>query len=187
MQGGNYMRIIKWIDKHFEESLLVLLLLLIAMVMLLQVIMRYVFNNSLPWPEEFSRYCYVWTTFLSLGFTIKYGNMLKVGILMDYLPNTLRSVMHIITQLIITVFFSTFFYYSFEVVESIKKMGQTSTAMSWPMNLVYLCTIVGFGLGMIRSIQVLISSIKNFGKKGETTLEAIKKEAEAEAHMAALD
>lgn len=181
------MRIIKWIDKHLEESLLVLLLVSISMIMLLQVIMRYVFNNSLSWPEEFGRYCYVWTTFLSLGFTIKYGNMLKVGIVMDYLPNTLRSIMNIIAQLIIIVFFSIFFYYSFEVVKSIKNMGQTSTAMSWPMYLVYLCTIIGFGLATIRSIQALIYSIKNFGKKGETTLEAVKKEAEAEAQMATLN
>ena len=181
------MRILKWIDKHFEESLLVLLLVLISSVMLLQVIMRYILNNSLPWPEEFSRYCYVWTTFLSLGFTMKYGNMLKVGILMDYLPKTLRSIMIIISQLIVTVFFSVFFYYSFGVVESIKKMGQTSTAMQWPMYLVYLCTIIGFGLGMIRSIQVLIREIRDFGKKSETTLDSVKKEAEAEAQMAAIE
>lgn len=181
------MRLLKWVDKHLEESLLVFLLVLISGVMLLQVIMRYIFNNSLPWPEEFSRYCYVWTTFLSLGFTMKYGNMLKVGILMDYLPKTLRSVMNIISQLIVTVFFSIFFYYSFGVVETIEKMGQTSTAMQWPMYMVYFCTIIGFGLGMIRSIQVLIHNIRNFDKKSETTLEAVKKEAEAEAKMAALE
>jgi TRAP-type C4-dicarboxylate transport system permease small subunit len=149
--------------------------------------MRYVFNDSLSWAEEFSRYCYVWSAFLSLGFTIKYGNMLKVGIVMDYLPKTLRSIINIITQLIIVIFFTVFFYNSFGVVEGIRKMGQTSTAMSLPMYLVYLCTIIGFGLGMIRSIQVLIREIRNFGKKSETTLEAVKKEAEAEAQMAALE
>jgi TRAP-type C4-dicarboxylate transport system permease small subunit len=113
--------------------------------------------------------------------------MLKVGIVMDYLPKTLRSIINIITQLIIVIFFTVFFYNSFGVVEGIRKMGQTSTAMSLPMYLVYLCTIIGFGLGMIRSIQVLIREIRNFGKKSETTLEAVKKEAEAEAQMAALE
>jgi TRAP-type C4-dicarboxylate transport system permease small subunit len=155
--------------------------------MLLQIAMRYVFNNSLSWPEEFSRYCYVWSAFLSLGFTIKYGNMLRVGILMDYLPKTLRSAMNIITQSAVTGFFALFFYNSFGVVAGIRKMGQTSTAMGWPMHIVYYATIIGFGLGMIRSIQVLINEIKNFGKKGESTIEAVKKEAEAEARMAVLD
>jgi C4-dicarboxylate transporter DctQ subunit len=181
------MRFIKWLDKHFEETLLVALLVLISLVMLLQIIMRYVFNNSLPWPEEFGRYCYVWTTFLSLGFTMKYGNMLKVGILMDYLPKKLRSIMDIVAQLVVTVFFGVFFYYSFGVVETIKGMGQTSTAMQWPMYMVYFCTVLGFGLGTIRSIQVLFNLFKNFGKDRETTLDAVKKEAEAEAQMVAAE
>lgn len=180
------MRILRWIDKHLEETLMVFLLVLISTVMLLQVIMRYVFNNSLSWPEEFSRYCYVWSAFLSLGLTVRYGNMLRVSVVMDLMPKALRSIIKLITQIIVTVFFAVFFYNSLNVVESIRKMGQTSTAMGWPMYLVYLCTIIGFGLATIRSIQVLISEIKNFGKKGETTLEAVKKEAEAEAQMAAL-
>jgi TRAP-type C4-dicarboxylate transport system permease small subunit len=149
--------------------------------------MRYAFNNSLSWPEEFGRYCYVWSAFLSLGFTVKYGNMLKVGILMDYLPKTLRSIINIITQLVVVGFFTVFFYNSFGVVEGIRKMGQTSTAMGWPMYLVYLVTIIGFGLAMIRSIQNLIRDIKNFGSDGETTLDAVKKEAKEEAQMAAID
>lgn len=180
------MRLLKWIDEHLEEMLMVFLLVLISTVMLLQVVMRYVFNNSLSWPEEFCRYCYVWSAFLSLGFTVRYGNMLKVSVVMDLLPKVLRSIISIITQLIVIVFFVVFFYNSLGVVESIKQMGQTSTAMRLPMYIVYYSTTIGFGLGAVRSMQVLINEIKNFGKKGETTLEAVKKEAEAEAQMAAL-
>ena len=181
------MRVLKWIDEHLEEWIMIFLLVLISSTMLLQVIMRYVLNNSLSWPEEFGRYCYVWTTFLSLGLTARYGNMLRVTVVMDFVPNLLRSIITIITQLIVVIFFAVFFYNSFGVVSSIKLMGQTSTAMGWPMYAVYYSTIIGFGLGMIRSFQVLYYEIKNFGKKRETTIEAIKKEAKSEAQIISLD
>ena len=49
------MKAVKWLDKHLEEVILVLLLSLIVLVMLYQIVMRYVFNDSLTWSEEFCR------------------------------------------------------------------------------------------------------------------------------------
>ena len=46
------MRFLKWLDEHFEEYILSGLLVVISVVMMLQVIMRYVFNASLSWAEE---------------------------------------------------------------------------------------------------------------------------------------
>lgn len=50
------MKVIKWLDKHFEEFFLVLILVSIVLVMLYQIIRRYIFNSSLTWSEEFCRY-----------------------------------------------------------------------------------------------------------------------------------
>ncbi len=181
------MRVVKWLDEHLEETLLVLFLVLISCVMLLQVFMRYVINNSLTWPEEFCRYCYVWTGFFSLGYTIRNGNMLRVGVVMDLLPKVLRKIVAILVNLVCLVFFSVFFVNSIDVVQAITKMGQRSPAMGWPMNIVYICTVIGFALGALRTIQAIYLQIRYFGEDQQTTLEAVKEEAEAEAAMAAAD
>lgn len=181
------MKVLKWLDEHLEESLLVFFLVLISCVMLLQIIMRYVFNSSLTWPEEFCRYCYVWTAFFSLGYTIRQGNMLRVGVVMDLLPQALRKVIAITVNAVCLVFFAVFFYHSIGVVQSIKKMNQTSSAMGWPMYQVYLCTVFGFGLATLRTIQEIHKQISHFNDEQETTLEAVKKEAEAEVAMAEAD
>lgn len=181
------MRIIRWLDDHFEEAILVLLLVLIAVVMLVQIIMRYVVNSSLTWAEEFCRYCYVWTAFLSLGYTAKMDNMLRVGVVMDLLPDILHRVMNIVAQIVIMVFFGVFAYQSIGVIQAIKGMNQTSTAMGWPTYIVYFCTFIGFALGCLRALQRLVAMIRNFGAPIETTLQATIKEAEAEASLAATD
>ncbi|HBC32299.1 MAG TPA: hypothetical protein DC024_13785 [Clostridiales bacterium] len=48
------------------------------------------------------------------------------------------------------------------------------------MWIMYLSTVLGFGMASIRTAQEVVSNIKNFNVKAETTLEATIKEAKEE-------
>ncbi len=170
------MSAIKWLDEHLEEAIMVIMLALISCVMMAQIIARNVFN-SMTWPEEFSRYCYIWTVFLSLGYTMKKGNMLKVGLVMDLLPTKIRRSIEIVVNLIILAICVVFFRHAITYTGKIYNMGQISPAMHLPMWIMYLATVLGFGLASIRTVQQIVHNIKNFNVKAETTLEATLKEA----------
>jgi len=43
------MRVLRWFDKHFEESLMMISLWAIVVIMGAQVIMRYIFSSSISW------------------------------------------------------------------------------------------------------------------------------------------
>lgn len=180
------MKVLKWLDKHFEEAILIALLAAIACVMMAQIIAR-TFAASMSWPEEFSRYCYIWTVFLSLGFTIKKGNMLKVGIVMDLLPLKLRKSIEIIVNILMLIIFAVLFRYSVIYTGKIKTIGQVSPAMNLPMWIMYMATVVGFGLAVLRMIQQIIYNFKHFNEKAETTLEATLKEALEEVEATSKD
>lgn len=173
------MSAIKWLDEHFEEAIMAILLSLITCVMMAQIIARNFFN-SMTWPEEFSRYCYIWTVFLSLGYTIKKGNMLKVGIVMDLLPQKLRRAIEVLANVIILALCIVFFRYAITYTNIIKNIGQLSPAMHVPMWIMYLSTVLGFGMASIRTAQEIVKNIKNFNTRAETTLEATLKEAQEE-------
>lgn len=177
------MRVIKWLDEHLEETILVLLLIIISCVMMAQIIARYVFNDSMSWPEEFSRYCYIWTVFLSLGFTLKKGSMLRVGLVMDMLPIKVRNSIKIVTDLIMLVIFVIFFIHSVEVTKNIELTGQTSPAMQLPMWIMYCSTVIGFFLATIRIVQVIVHGIRHFKDRQISTLEATLKEAQDELSL----
>ena len=55
--------------------------------------------------------------------------------------------------------------------------------MQIPMWIMYLSTIIGFGLASIRSAQEIVSNVRNFNVKAETTLEATLKEAKEEVEI----
>ena len=66
------MGFINWLDKHLEETFLIIMLVLIACVSMAQVIIRKIPGMaSLTWAEEICRFFWIWSVFVSLPYTIK--------------------------------------------------------------------------------------------------------------------
>jgi len=180
------MKVLKWLDENFEEIILVILLVIISAVMLAQIFARYIFNSSMSWPEELCRYCYVWTVFLSLSYTVKKGNMLRVGVVMDMFPTVIRNSVKILCDLVMLALFAVFFRHSLLVVNNIKNgTGEISAAMQIPMWIMYMSTVIGFGLSSVRTLQSVIYSILHFRDSGVSTIQATLSEAKAEIGLAA--
>ncbi len=180
------MKVVKWFDEHFEETLLVIFLILISFVSLLQIIARKFFG-SLPWPEEFDRYCWIWTVFISLPYTIRKGNMLRVNVLVDLLPSKVRNAINLVVDAIIGTVMFLLLRSSFTVIQNAINSQRKSPAMQLPMYVVYLCLVVGFGLGLVRSIQMFIIHIMHFNEREKTTLEQSMEDAKAETAAAQAD
>ncbi|MDN5331937.1 MAG: C4-dicarboxylate transporter, DctQ subunit [Tepidanaerobacteraceae bacterium] len=159
------MKIIKWLDEHFEEYILSILLALIACVMMLQVIMRYVFNSSLSWAEELSRYAFIWSAFLSIGYTIKEKTILKVDTFIEMLPKTIKKIARILVVCVNIAFFVFLFINSVPVVNKIFLSKQISPAMGVPMYTIYCATSVGFLFAAIRSIQSATKMVRETSEK----------------------
>ena len=179
------MKAIKWLDDHFEEVFLVIFLVLISCVSLLQVLFKKVpFLASLTWSDEFCRYMWIWTVFLSLPYTIRKGSMLRVSVLLDTMPQFMRKTINIIVDLITTACMGLLTFHSLKVVSDIYISGETSTAMLWPLWIVYSVMLFGFALGTLRGLQQDVIHVMHFGEKELSTLEQTMAEAAEEAAMA---
>lgn len=177
------MKILKWLDDHFEETLMVILLVLISCVELVQVIVRNLdFIPSLTWAEEFCRFCWIWSVFISLPYTIRKGNMLRVTVLLDVFPNKVRSIVNIVVEVIITASMLLLGVNSITVVQNIMESGETSSAMLWPMWMVYSVMLLGFFLGALRGVQQIWLHAKHFGENSLSTIEQTMAEAAEEAN-----
>ncbi|MBF4695789.1 TRAP transporter small permease [Fusibacter ferrireducens] len=154
------MKVIKWLDEYFEEYLLVILLAIISTVMMGQIIMRYVFHASLSWPEELTRYCFIWSVFVGTSYSIKKRNMLRIDAITTFFPEKVKEYLEIIIELVVFIFFGFLLINSVEVVEKLMISGQRSPAMELPMVYVYSATVFGFGLSIVRSVQNLFKLTK---------------------------
>ena len=150
----------KAIDDYLEETILLILLVLMTAIMGVQIVSRYIFQNSLTWSEELVRYMFVWSAFLGVPFCIKHGLSIKVDQFRNLFPVPLQRILMYIDKIIIFLLFLVLFIYSFKVVRATYLSGQTSPAMQLPMWIVQLSVCVSSLLSMIRSIQNLLNLVR---------------------------
>lgn len=180
------MSVIKWLDEHLEEFFLVLCLVAITVVSFLQVVIRKVpWIPALTWAEEFCRFAWIWSVFISVPYTLKRGSMLRVTVLLDAMPEKVRKGFNIFVDVINLAAYAFLFYHSIPLVVDRFVSAELSPAMLWPMWLMYLFISIGFGLAIIRSIQVIVEHVKHFSEHQLTTLEQSIQDAKDEIAMAA--
>ena len=166
------MKAIKWLDAHFEEAILVFLLIVIACVELVQVVCRNVpFLPALTWAEELCRFAWIATVFLSLPYTIRNSNMLRVSVLIDSLPDHLHNLLNIAVDLVTGSMMVLLTYSSIGVMQRTLTSGETSPAMLWPMWIMYLIVLIGFARAVVRSVQMVIIHIIHFNERPVTYIE----------------
>lgn len=176
------MKIVRWLDNHLEEAFLVLCLTGIACVMMVQVIVRKVpFIRPLEWAEEFCRFLWVMSVFMSLPYTIRKSSMLQVSVLMDLFPEKIRKIIRLGIDVVVCLAMALCAYHSLGVFGKVAVSNELSPAMLWPMTRVYVFMVIGFFLGTFRGIQMLVLHIRHFGEKAITTMEQTMADAKEEA------
>lgn len=79
----------EWLDKilgFFEEWSLFLVTFVCLIALFFNVILRYGFNYTLAWSEEFVREVIIYTTFIGCSAAIKNRSMIKIDALVQFVP-----------------------------------------------------------------------------------------------------
>ncbi|MGM8364417.1 TRAP transporter small permease [Virgibacillus sp. W0181] len=109
--------------------------------MLIQVIMRYVFDNSLTWSEELSRYAFVWFVYTSASYAVRYQRHVKFNFLVN-IANKITPLAALLIQFIALLFWIGFLIfldiYSIKLVMDQYNTQQLSPANQIPMYLIYI-------------------------------------------------
>ena len=163
------MKILRALDKNFEKWICGFLVAMIVLIMLMQIVMRYFFNTSLPWTEEFCRYCYIYFMFIGTALAAKENSSLRVDALVELLPKTVQKVLNILVDLVVTALLVYLFFGSVTMTRDLYGTGSYSPGLQLPMYLVYLSAPIGILLTILRYIQNLYYAITGKQKGGEET------------------
>jgi len=161
------LRLVGELDRHFEEYMLAALLVSISCIMLLQIVMRYFFSAALSWPEEISRYCFVYSAFLTVGYCTQRGTLLRVDLVASFLPMPVQRGLDLLMRAVCLVFYAALFYSSILLTQRIHASGQMTPATRVPFSIVYFAAVVGFFFGTIRGVQDFWKHLKRLGKREE--------------------
>ncbi len=144
-----------------EKAFIALCLLAGALLLFVNVVMRYVFLAPISWAEEATLYLCVWLVFIGGSVAMKERGHIAIDLLPHVLTERGRVFLARLVATIIFIFLAFFFWYSLQHVLRVKLIQQVTPIMQAPMWLTYLAMPVGSALMGLRVIQVFFGASGN--------------------------
>jgi TRAP-type C4-dicarboxylate transport system permease small subunit len=141
---------------NVEEVVLTALFVLMVVVCFLQVIARFILSISLSWSEALLCACLVWTVCLAASAAFKRKSHLGVDFLTSLLPPKAKKGVTLATYLVCIAFHVILIYVAVKLVGRQIHTKQIIVSLEIPIAYVTAAIPVGFGLSIIRIIQVIV-------------------------------
>ncbi len=153
---------IKNIWQNFEEYILIGSFFFVIPLLFMQIIMRYVFSNSISWSEELARYIFLWQIWIGASYGVKKTRHIRIEIIKEHISEKGKNFIECLTISISIIFCGFLAIKGSELIRSIFSLGQLSSALRLPMGYPYLSVPVGATLMIIRYSEKLYENIKSF-------------------------
>jgi TRAP-type C4-dicarboxylate transport system permease small subunit len=148
---------------------------LMTCLVIMNVILRYVFNSGLSWSEESCRFLFIWVTFLGAILANDaglHGEHMRMDFIVEMFHGIPRKIVEVIALLLVLAMLGVLFVGGIELVQGTWPM--LTSALRIPKGAVYLCAPIGFGYMFIQTLVKLYKAITYSDEK----LENADKEAE---------
>lgn len=100
---GGLARVWLWLERGVMAALIAVLALM-TVASLIQVVARYVFDNPLSWTEEFSRFAFIWMSYLSAWLAWRHRAHIALGAV-DHVPSPRLKALsaHVVEALVLAL------------------------------------------------------------------------------------
>jgi TRAP-type transport system small permease protein len=139
------------------ENLLFVLFAVMVVIVFINVIARYVFNNSITASEELARYAFVWSSFLGAIFVLNEGGHIGVDLVVKKLPPALRKIVLVFASVCMLALSGVCVWYGYVIAES--SFGWPSPATGIPYGYVGLIVPITFAAMFVIEFRKLIALI----------------------------
>lgn len=160
-----YSKFLDVLEKIGKVFLVVTVFLMIVIVVY-QVVMRYVFSNANSWSEELARYLFIYDVMVGTAIAIRRNSHLQIDVLINLLKPKMRCIFTIVTTVVGMVFMGYLFSYSLTLCQTGART--MSAGLGIPMSIPYASVPMGVCLMLLLSLEVVfrnIAMLRNGGRE----------------------
>jgi len=143
---------VKKFINNFEEYFCVWTMAIMTVLVFFQVVMRYIFANSLSWSEELARFIFLWLSWIGASYAVKERSHFRVEMFADFLKGRHRVYFEYFVLIVWFIFSFLLAWYGTQLLIFLADTDQRSAAMEIPMSWPYASVPVGCLLMCIRLI-----------------------------------
>ena len=116
---------------------------IMALLVIAQVILRYVFNDPLTWSEEMARFVFIFLAFVGIGAAYGRRRHMFIDAFIIILPRRARRAVEFSVAGIATAFLVTVIGITTHTIVELYRMDITTPALELPMAYIYLVIPLG--------------------------------------------
>lgn len=152
---------IRFILQNLEDIVASIFISITTVLVIINIILRYIFNSGLVWSEEVATGCFVWSVFIGAVAVFKHRGHVGVDLIVKRLPQAMQWSIRLLTDLILVVLNGYMAYLSVLYIQtSYTKMtpvlGVSSAYISSSV-------LIAFVLMTAYSVKFVVEDL--FGKK----------------------
>lgn len=110
-------RLFLFIDRCIDY-ISIILFVFIFIVVLIQICLRYIFNNPLVWSEEMARYAFIWICYLGWALGTRNRSHIQINFFINLFPKMLKKIMTTFNSLLLVIFSIYMTMYGFKMTSN---------------------------------------------------------------------
>ena len=148
----------KFLDgiEKIEKLFLAVTVAIMIIVIIYQVILRYVFSASNAWSEELARYLFIYDVMVA-AIATRRNSHLQVDAFIGILKPRTKAIYTVIATIVGIVFLAFLFCYSVVLCQA--AAVNVSAGLKIPMSVPYACMPIGAVLMILTSIEVIMKQL----------------------------
>jgi C4-dicarboxylate transporter DctQ subunit len=141
------------------------LLLTMLICVLMQVVLRGIFDLGLSWTEELSRYTMIWLTYVGAVVCLLQGSHIAIDLLIKRIPEKWQNYTKLISNMLIFFFLFMLFREGRKLASSPIISRQLTPGLGISTSYLYSVIPIGVGMMMIVLAYLIVIDLKNLFRK----------------------
>lgn len=155
-----------------EEKMLILSLAFNTLLVFFQIIMRSIFNASISWSEELSRYIFIWQIWIGTSIAYSYGEHIQVELIYNLIKAKKgQEILKLIVDIMWIVFNIFLVVIGFKMCKSMMLRNALSSGMRVHLAYVYAVLPLSSSVLSIKILNTIIKRVKKLFTNEKSSME----------------
>lgn len=146
-----------FISMRWLEPVLATFICVLVVLVLSNVVGRYVFGSGITWTDEAARFLFVWLTFLGATLGLARGAHIGMDLVVAALPSGPSTLFRVLALTLMIIFLLVWGWYAVELV--LRSMTFKTPALGIPKGYIYAVAPVSAGLMVLVCVHQLVQII----------------------------
>lgn len=148
-----------------ENFIMIVTFVIMVATSFAQVVNRNIFKLPISWFDEAAIYCMIYMVLIGTEVGLRDGTQIAVTTVVDKLKGKFRTVVEIISKVIVVLFSFGVFMGGLKLMELQIRTGQISAALNLPMSVPYAAMVISFAMITLVQATSVVALIVSMTKK----------------------